>query len=159
LLRFAGSLALAGRELARNDGREQEEQQRHPVPRVGDGELMEWLDKKPVEDQEGGNRSEHCGTTAETNGGRQHGQQVQHRCVGQVDLAQYDADEDADYGYGSQGKHVARQPATPHVNHVSSVTRGVSIKTQQNGAFAYERISNPDFEQTLTECPALLSTL
>ena len=58
LLCLERSLALARRQLAGDGRRQQEEQQRDPLLRVADGELVMRLDKEPVENQEGRDRSE-----------------------------------------------------------------------------------------------------
>ena len=52
LLGLARSLALPRRQLAGDRRRQQEEQQRHPLARVADRELVTRLDKEPVEHQE-----------------------------------------------------------------------------------------------------------
>lgn len=85
LLGLLRPLALARRELARDRRRQQEEQQREPLLRIGHGELVDWLDEEPVEDQKSQNGGEDGRPATEPHRGSQHSQQVQHRDIGQVD--------------------------------------------------------------------------
>lgn len=109
---FARTTALVGGKLTRDDRGEQEKQERYPLFRIGNREFMERLDEEPVENQKRKYGREHSRAATEGDGCREHGDEVQHRDVGQVDRAKHQANEDALNGDRAQSSGVAQQLST-----------------------------------------------
>ena len=84
---FLRPLTLASRELAGDDRGQQEEHERDPLFWIGHRQLVQRLNEKPVKDQERKYRRKHRRTAAKSDRSRHHGEQIQHRYIGQIDLA------------------------------------------------------------------------
>ena len=116
LLRLAGALALPGGELASDDRGHQKQQQRDPLPGVGNTEMVEGFGEEPVERQERHDRGKDGRSATVDHGDREHSHQVQHRDVREVHLTQHQPDEAADQSDCCKGGRIpqpARSEGTP----------------------------------------------